>query len=82
MHKIEVKLYALGDSMETMLDLNEALLTEAMKWTGETTKTATINVALKQVIEFKKRKRLIEFAGKMHLDVDLDITRKRNELHY
>jgi len=67
--------------MRTTLDLNETLLTEAMKWMGETTKTATINEALKQFIEFKKRKRLVEFAGKMDLDVDLDITRKRNGLH-
>jgi len=67
--------------MRTTLDLNEALLTEAMKWMGETTKTATINEALKRFIEFKKRKRLVEFAGKMDLDVDLDITRKRNGLH-
>ena len=67
--------------MRTTLDLNEALLTEAMKWTGETTKTAVINEALKQVINFNKRKRLVEFAGKMDLDVDLDITRKRNGLH-
>jgi len=67
--------------MRTTLDLNEALLMEAMKWTGETTKTAVINEALKQVVKFKKRKRLVEFAGKMDLDVDLDITRKRNGLH-
>jgi len=68
--------------MRTTLDLNEALLTEAMKWTGETTKTATINEALKQVIKSKKRLKLIEFAGKLHLDVNLDITRKRDGLHY
>jgi len=67
--------------MRTTLNLNEALLTEAMKWMGETTKTATINEALKRFIEFKKRKRLVEFAGKMDLDVDLDITRKRNGVH-
>ena len=67
--------------MRTTLDLNEALLTEAMKWMGETTKTATINEALKRFIELKKRKRLVEFAGKMDLDIDLDITRKRNGLH-
>jgi len=67
--------------MRTTLDLNEALLTEAMKWMGETTKTATINEALKQFIESKKRKRLVEFAGKMDLDVDLDITRERNGLY-
>ena len=67
--------------MRTTLDLNETLLTEAMKWTGETTKTATINEALKQVIKSKKRIKLIEFAGKINLEVDLNITRKRNALH-
>jgi Arc/MetJ family transcription regulator len=63
--------------MRTTLDLNEILLAEAMKWTGETTKTATVNEALKQVIKSGKRVKLVEFAGKLHLDVDLDITRKR-----
>jgi len=68
--------------MRTTLDLNENLLADAMKWTGETTKTAVINEALKQVIKSKKRKKLVEFAGKLDLDVDLDIIRKRNGLHY
>jgi len=64
--------------MRTTLNLNEALLTEAMKWTGKTTKTATINEALEQLIKFRKRIKLIELAGKLHLAVDLDTTRKRN----
>jgi Arc/MetJ family transcription regulator len=64
--------------MRTTLDLNENLLTEAMKWTGESTKTAVINESLKQIIEFKKRMKLIEMAGNVKLDVDLDITRDRN----
>ena len=68
--------------MRTTLDLNETLLTEAMKWTGNTTKTATINEALKQVIKSRKRVKLIEFAGKLNLNIDLDNTRKRNGLHY
>ena len=68
--------------MRTTLDLNEALLTEAMKWTGESTKTATINEALKQVIKSRKRIKLIEYAGKLNLEADLDITRKRNVLHH
>jgi Arc/MetJ family transcription regulator len=63
--------------MRTTLDLNEDLLKEAMKWTGKTTKTAAINEALKQVVQSRKRFRLIEMAGKMKLNVDLDITRKR-----
>jgi len=68
--------------MRTTLNLNENLLADAMKWTGEATKTAVINEALKQVIKSKKRKKLIEFAGKLNLDVDLDTIRKRNGLHY
>jgi Arc/MetJ family transcription regulator len=63
--------------MRTTLDLNETLLTEAMQWTGEPTKTAVINEALKQIIDSKKRMKLIEMAGKVKLDVDLDVTRNR-----
>ncbi len=63
--------------MRTTLDLDEALLNEAMKWTGETTKTGTINEALKQIVKFKKRLRLLELAGKVKLDIDLNATRER-----
>ncbi|MDR1935795.1 MAG: type II toxin-antitoxin system VapB family antitoxin [Candidatus Accumulibacter sp.] len=63
--------------MRTTLDLNETLLDEAMKWTGAPTKTSVINEALKQIIKEKKRMRLIEMAGKVKLDVDIDVTRNR-----
>ncbi len=63
--------------MRTTLDLDESLLTEAMKWTGETTKTGAINEALKQIVKFKKRIKLLDLAGKVKLDVDLDATRER-----
>jgi len=63
--------------MRTTLDLDESLLTEAMRWTGETTKTGAINEALKQIISLRKRLRLIELAGKVKLNVDLNATRKR-----
>jgi Arc/MetJ family transcription regulator len=63
--------------MRTTLDLNEALLNEAMNWTGIFTKTAVINEALKEIIKHKKRMRLIEMAGNVKLDVDLKITRTR-----
>ncbi len=63
--------------MRTTLDLDESLLSEAMKWTGETTKTGAINEALKQIVKFKKRIRLLDLAGKVKLDVDLNATRER-----
>jgi Arc/MetJ family transcription regulator len=61
--------------MRTTLDLNEALLDKAMKWSGISTKTAVIDEALKEVIAHRKRMRLIEMAGNVKLDVDLNITR-------
>jgi len=63
--------------MRTTLDLDESLLSEAMKWTGETTKTGAINEALKQIVKFKKRIRLLELAGKVKLDVYINATRER-----
>jgi len=63
--------------MRTTLDLDEGLLSEAMRWTGETTKTGAINEALKQIVSFRKRLRLVDLAGKVKLDVDLGVTRKR-----
>jgi Arc/MetJ family transcription regulator len=62
--------------MRTTLDLDEKLLDEAMKWTGESTKTSVINEALKQIIQNKKRLGLIEMAGKVKLDVDINATSK------
>ncbi|MDR1932437.1 MAG: type II toxin-antitoxin system VapB family antitoxin [Spirochaetales bacterium] len=63
--------------MRTTLNLDEKLLVEAMKWTGESTKTAVINEALKQIIQNRKRLRLIEMAGKVKLDADINVTRNR-----
>jgi len=63
--------------MRTTLDLNESLLTEAMRWTGQPTKTAVINEALTQIIRMEKRLRLIGLAGKVSLPVNLAVTRKR-----
>ncbi|MDR1997634.1 MAG: type II toxin-antitoxin system VapB family antitoxin [Candidatus Margulisbacteria bacterium] len=63
--------------MRTTLDLNNTLLMQALKWTGQPTKTAAINEALRQAIQAGKRARLIELAGKVKLPVDINRTRKR-----
>jgi Arc/MetJ family transcription regulator len=63
--------------MRTTLNLNDELIGEAMQWTGVSTKTAVVNEALRQLIGHMKRLRLVEMAGKMQLDVNLDVTRKR-----
>jgi Arc/MetJ family transcription regulator len=63
--------------LRTTLDLDEDLLKEAMEWTGNRTKTTAIHAALKHVISYNKRLKLINLAGKINLDVDLDVTRNR-----
>ena len=63
--------------MRTTLDLDPTLLGEAMRWTGQLTKTAVITTALKQIIQAQKRLRLIGLAGQVKLPVDLNRSRQR-----
>lgn len=63
--------------MRTTLDLNETLLGEAMKLTGETTKTAIIHRALSDLIRKEKTLKILDYAGKIDISIDLDTTRGR-----
>jgi Arc/MetJ family transcription regulator len=71
MHKI------FGGTMRTTLDLNELLLDEAMKITGEKTKTSIIHRALSDLVRREKTMKLLDFAGKVDISIDLDISRGR-----
>ena len=64
--------------MRTTLDLNEVLLQEAMKITGEKTKTSIIHRALSDLIRREKTLKILDFAGKVDLAIDLDASRGRN----
>ncbi len=63
--------------MRTTLDLPEALLTEAMALTHHKTKTSVIVSALEVYVRQAKLNELRKFKGKLHLDLDLDASRKR-----
>jgi len=63
--------------MRTTLDIPESLLHEAMEISGATTKSQVIKQALEEMIQVKKRKRLLAYKGKLNLDIDLDILRDR-----
>jgi Arc/MetJ family transcription regulator len=63
--------------MRTTLDLPEDLIAEAMKLTKITTKTDLIKTALANLITKERIKDLKGFYGKIDLDVNLDILRKR-----
>jgi len=63
--------------MRTTLDLPEDLLKEGMEVTDAKTKTALIIQAVQEFIQKTKVQELKKFKGKVDLDVDLDMLRKR-----
>lgn len=56
--------------MRTTLAIDEKLLEEAMKCTGEKTKTAVVNRALEELVRRKKIEGLLALEGKIHIDLD------------
>ena len=62
--------------MRTTLNLPENLIAEAMKLTGEKTKTGVIRLALTNLIEEDNLKDLKNYYGKVDLDIDLVSLRK------
>lgn len=63
--------------MRTTIDIPEALLKEVMRLTGATTKSQAVHDALDRLIKREKRKRLLNFKGKVDLDIDIDSSRDR-----
>ena len=63
--------------MRTTLDLPDKLIAEAMKLTGEKTKTGVVNLALINLIEKEKIKDLKNYYRKVDLEIDLASVRKR-----
>ena len=63
--------------MRTTLDLPEDLIAKAMTITKAKTKPELIKKALANIIEQDKRDKLLNYHGKLALDIDLDILRNR-----
>lgn len=63
--------------MRTTLDLPESLLAEAMTLSHQKTKTSVIITALEAYVRQAKMDELRKFKGKVNLDPDLDVLRKR-----
>lgn len=65
--------------MRTTLDIPESLINQVQKILSTETKTETIIRALEKVTQWQNRQQLINYRGKIDLDIDLDILRGRNE---
>ena len=63
--------------MRTTLDLPEPLVQEAMKVSGEKSKTATIVAALQHLVRKHRLQKIKDYRGKVDIDIDLNATRKR-----
>lgn len=66
--------------MRTLIELPDGLIEEAMKVSKINTKAGTIRKALQDMIDREKRKQLLNFKGKIDLDIDLDVLRDRKTL--
>lgn len=66
--------------MKTLIELPDGLIEEAMRMSKQNTKVATIKKALQDMINREKRKQLLQFKGKVNLDIDLDKLRDRKEI--
>ena len=63
--------------MRTTLDLPEDLISEARRITHLKTKTDVIIFALQNLIQSVKLEKIKEYKGKVKLDIDVDMLRKR-----
>lgn len=63
--------------MRTTLDLPQDLIEKAMAITHSKTKTQLIIMALENIVKQENYNKLIDYHGKIDLDIDLDLLRKR-----
>lgn len=58
--------------MRTNVVLDDELMTEAFSLTGARTKKDLIHLALQELVRIRRRKNLIDLAGKIKLRADYD----------
>ena len=62
--------------MRTNVVIDEKIIKKAIKYNGLKTKKEVINYALKELIIRKERKEILQLAGKLHWEGDLDEMRE------
>ena len=67
-------------NMRTTIDLPEELLNEAMKASGAKTKTMAICLALQELIRKKQMMKILDYKGKIDLDLDTAKIRKERDM--
>ena len=62
--------------MRTIIELDDALLAEAMRRTGLKTKRAVVEEALRTLVRLKRQEEIRRLRGKLHWEGDLDEMRR------
>jgi len=62
--------------MRTSIVIDDSLLTEAMKVSGLNTKTAVLNMVLREYLRKNNLKKILKYRGKNIWEGDLDEMRK------
>jgi hypothetical protein len=63
--------------MATNIDLNEPLLSKAMRLGGMKTKKEAVNQALSEYVQRREQLRVLDFFGKVDLDPEFDYKKQR-----
>ncbi len=61
--------------MRTNIEIDDKLMSEALKATGLVTKKDAVELGLKTLIRLKKQENIKKFRGKLHWSGDLDAMR-------
>ena len=77
MHEKVRSCICLEAAVRTTIDLPESLIKEAMEASNQKTKTAVIITALEDYVRKSKIQGLKKFRGRVQLDIDLNVLRKR-----
>lgn len=63
--------------MATNIELNERLLSKAMRLGGMKTKKEAVNQALSEYVQRREQLRVLDFFGKVDMDPELDYKKQR-----
>jgi Arc/MetJ family transcription regulator len=69
--------YTKGLPVRTNIEIDDKLMARAQELTGLKTKRAVVEQALKELVEWRSRQKLLEAAGKYPWEGDLDRMRGR-----
>ena len=65
-------LHILEDLMRTNIDIDDKLLSDAMKATGASTKREVVELGLASLVALKKQEKVKKFRGKLRWEGDLN----------